>query len=578
MNKEMKKNFISEIIGDSFKEWGHRKIILDAPTGSGKTTFILKKLLPYLQMRGGKRFRHGKKLLIVCNRRLLRKQYFYEITIMFDNYEEVQESVDVMTYQELAYIVQKSKSLLGFFQGYEVICLDEVHYFYQDSDFNGMGTFPLFRAIMLAGIEKQIIFISATIDCVESIIQKELRACQDYWVNKYLERGIIHDISNKKYTEILKPVSSLNSSYDYLQCICVPDQTTLCYRLAKSNGKSIIFIDDKKWADELYNDLLGTGEVKKNEICRINAENLDDAENNPVVKALALANRLIPKILITTSVLDNGVSIKDPEVENIIIFTESEISFKQMLGRMRVESINEKLNLYFMPRTADYFEGRERVWKKYVDKINEIKRRTLEKCIPEILTSLLSLDNEDKEIYEKIIIFYHHSLEVNQFPDWAKDISVFGDICLALNPFAVKKIGELYLKACKFHKLAREDEKKVIIEQMGWLGLSENDLLIEDSDYLKEREELLKRELQMVKDFGKKELIDFKERISNEFRKDLFPDIVLKKGSFSTEKLKEILERFGYELIETTGSNGNMKYSVYKQKKIIAQKYDISID
>lgn len=38
---ENKKLYISDIIGDEYKDWNNEKIILDCGTGRGKTYFIL---------------------------------------------------------------------------------------------------------------------------------------------------------------------------------------------------------------------------------------------------------------------------------------------------------------------------------------------------------------------------------------------------------------------------------------------------------------------------------------------------------------------------------------------------------
>ena len=40
--------YISDVIGDQYKEWnGGQPVYLSSPTGSGKTTFVFDKLLPF---------------------------------------------------------------------------------------------------------------------------------------------------------------------------------------------------------------------------------------------------------------------------------------------------------------------------------------------------------------------------------------------------------------------------------------------------------------------------------------------------------------------------------------------------
>lgn len=61
------KEYLSDIIGDEYKEWNIEKIILDCGTGRGKTTFILNKLCFFAMEK-------GKKVLYLCNRNKLIEQ------------------------------------------------------------------------------------------------------------------------------------------------------------------------------------------------------------------------------------------------------------------------------------------------------------------------------------------------------------------------------------------------------------------------------------------------------------------------------------------------------------------------
>ncbi len=63
-------------------------------------------------------------------------------------------------------------------------------------------------------------------------------------------------------------------------------------------------------------------------------------------------------ILITTAVLDNGINIKDSQLRNIVLLTNDEVSFKQMLGRRRFQSTEERLNIFIC--SGDVCKFRER--------------------------------------------------------------------------------------------------------------------------------------------------------------------------------------------------------------------------
>ena len=62
-------NYISDIIGDTYQNWAEGdNILIATPTGSGKSTFILKCLLPYAAAR-------QKHIVYICNRKALREQF-----------------------------------------------------------------------------------------------------------------------------------------------------------------------------------------------------------------------------------------------------------------------------------------------------------------------------------------------------------------------------------------------------------------------------------------------------------------------------------------------------------------------
>ncbi|MDE7020044.1 MAG: DEAD/DEAH box helicase family protein [Lachnospiraceae bacterium] len=55
-----KRMYLTEVIDDDFWDWKGKKILIAAPTGMGKTTFVVRVLLKYMKKR-------RKKLLILCN-------------------------------------------------------------------------------------------------------------------------------------------------------------------------------------------------------------------------------------------------------------------------------------------------------------------------------------------------------------------------------------------------------------------------------------------------------------------------------------------------------------------------------
>ncbi|GBG56592.1 hypothetical protein SPFL3102_00404 [Sporomusaceae bacterium FL31] len=113
----------------------------------------------------------------------------------------------------------------------------------------------------------------------------------------------------------------------------------------KSNGRKrkekwLIFVANKDDGRELLN-----------EIGSADADYLDaDSKDNDTYIRICNEGMFEKKVLITTSVIDNGINIDDPLVKNVVILVFDKGSFLQMLGRRRVRS-NEKITVYIVERT-----------------------------------------------------------------------------------------------------------------------------------------------------------------------------------------------------------------------------------
>lgn len=574
----MKKPYLTELLENEYRNWRYQKILIKAPTGLGKSTFILKELLPYLQ---GK----GKRLLILCNRRLLRLQYWYQVVHEFDTYHELCESVDIVTYQEMALRLKENGGELNLFTGYDVICLDECHYFYSDSDFNGFGTYALLQAIILSGITKQMIFLSATAECVETVIDELLKNAFCVLKTKYPdpEDEIYPEwepellIRRKEYQKLIFCADSRYkelkiydfmyfANYDYLKCMLVPDLETICIKLLKTDKKSIVFIDDKKRAGEMAAMLISRGKLKEREVVVLNAENLDDGANDEFIKTLALVGKLDTKILITTSVLDNGVSIHDHEVENLVIMTESKVSFMQMLGRVRNESI-EYLNLMLLKHDAAFYERRERSLAELIELAKQIRSRNIDKNRYHLLQEVW--DGRDERVsnnIRKLVTITPMSCACMKELFGGNLLFDFGDAVFSVNELAERKIEDLYLLICKFHILARMDEKAVAEYQLEWLGKDSHELEVMESTYLETRKDEFINSLLKIQNFNRDDFIKAKQALAKEYRREFFEKDVRGNSSFSTEKLEMILTRYNLMLVIKESPDGRKRYTVERKK------------
>ncbi|MBD5488695.1 MAG: DEAD/DEAH box helicase family protein [Lachnospiraceae bacterium] len=545
--------YLAEMIADEIWEWKGKKILISAPTGFGKTTFVVKVLMVYHRKR-------GKKLLILCNRRLLRMQYWKSILEQFESYAKIEECVKIMTYQELAEMIKNGVSLKRFFLPFETIVSDECHFFYSDSDFNGHGTYALLQEMINAGALKTLIFMSATMAEVKPLIEQTIEKC--LWRLSMTERNT--EIS-KENAEILLYDYMQYANYDRFNCIYIPDWESLCEILAESSRKTVIFINNKEKGNYLMEQLIKTGKVEKTQIAIFNADNIET--NNEVVQALSIGNRLLPKILITTAVLDNGVSIHDPEVGNIIIETESRIEFLQMLGRIRSES-TEECRLYFVQRDKNEFLKRMNRYKNEVYYFKNLKTKELRKNRNYYLQEIMS-DGNMAEFYKKALVWMKFSSQFYVLPE-DESYRYHLESDLYVNEFARHKIGDMYIAESRFYTLAISNPFRVIYEMMAWIGKQPEELQVMESEYRKEQEQEFIDRLRSVQKYKLEELGKFKQKLVKDYRGMFFSDILAKNGTIENGKLSIICERYGMKLVteeETDGSRRKLYTIQFAQEE-----------
>ena len=551
----MNKKYLTDLIGDEYQTWGNKKILISAPTGMGKTTFIVKVLLPYLHSQ-------GRKLLILCNRRLLREQYWYDLVCQYSNFTDLEKSVQLMTYQELALKCRNQNSIYSLLSNFQTIVCDECHYFYSDSDFNGFGTFALLQMIVCGGIKKEIIFLSATMDEVKPLIK---RLIYNFGTvesdNCYIPQK--RDVY-AEYKEFVDRDFSASEDYQRFQCLSMPDEPTLCDYLANSPKKSLVFIDSKERACKMRERLVKGGRLGSQDVEILYSDNIDSSCNYELVQHLSICHTLLPKILITTAVLDNGVSIHDEEIGNVVIITESKISFLQMLGRVRAESVN-KCNLIFVVRSKEVFLKRKNKYAQSLDEYKKLEQTNLNLRIDYF--EKLIWDNTDDlvEFYRNALVKMPYDYQCFTPHKWVRVTR--GNEELYMNQFAKIKTGDMFLIESRFYSMAAVDPLKVIYEQMSWIGKEPYELWIEDSSYLEERKQQFIEYLLSVRDYTNKELQEFKQNLVQEYRSEFFNDIPAKNGTLSTEKLKEICERMGLIFNEKENlENRNKLYSIAKHE------------
>lgn len=348
-------DFDFKIAKDMDGRWEPKQpVFLSAPTGQGKNYFIENFLIPYLENLNYK-YNTKLKILIFSNRLALKYQTSRHIRGQDSDKEDdggkiysYNDIADVMTYQGLLSkkkyleIVQKKKRSAYIF----VVC-DEAHFFTSDAMFNPY-TQEILSSIVSVFQNAIRIYMTATpYECLQYICEHEEYPPVFY----HFQRDYSY-LNVKTYSEIRELYDDIIKGVNRAE-------------------KWLIFIDDKAKCQRVKDELEEKGEKmgislqnddsKAGKVYAVSA----DSKNDEIYKLIVQEEKLVKgiQVLITTSVLDNGVNLTG--IDHIVVSDMSKSKCIQMVGRARKSGDNDSKTLYL-----------KRFDKKYVaDRIRDLKEQ-----------------------------------------------------------------------------------------------------------------------------------------------------------------------------------------------------------
>lgn len=343
--------------------------LLVAPTGSGKTYFVLKWLWPRCRL-------VKRNILLVVNRQSLRGQLIQNI--LRDERIELmdEELVDstsigfdcltIISYQSLQKIIcgrsPLSKIWIEHISSHDFyyVIFDEAHYFLNDSLFNA-ETYWL-RDIRRFFSKSVRVYISATMGPVKGVILKKL---------EHAEPASLYDEVNGNYDAYIEAEDTLSSrmgltvrrdmccifgakaDYSYFTpCVFSSDLKELITKNYVSGERWLVFVDSVKEAVAVKTAL----EQSKIKAAVVASETRTECETE-VLDEIRKTEKFSADVLLATPVIDNGVSIKDEMVCNIVLSGTEEISAVQQAGRIRVLD-NQNIKLWIRERRKEFFCNR----------------------------------------------------------------------------------------------------------------------------------------------------------------------------------------------------------------------------
>ena len=314
--------WVADVIGEDYKAWGKGHYAIDAGTGTGKTTFVLEQLLPWVRMR---RKAGGKKILYLCNRTSLEGEIIERIKACGENatyYEEDPGSVyfdniSAFCYQWLEHVLRHDRVRIErMMKNYDYVVADECHYFYSDSGFNP-NTDLSYRYLEKVSIEKPVIYMSATADrMIEAWkntgridANRIFRVAKDY---SYIKSGMLYN-NNAERRALLDEIPE--------------------------NEKAVVFVNSRKELVKLSEEY---GESAAYYCSSNNSGGALDRLEDCVKGGL-----LQKRILFTTVALYNGVDIKDKTLKHIFIELWHPVDVVQAIGRKRPVDAEDTCTVYF---------------------------------------------------------------------------------------------------------------------------------------------------------------------------------------------------------------------------------------
>lgn len=359
-------NFDHKIAAGTANRWEtYQPVFISAQTGKGKNYFIENTLIPYIRQLNYEK-KTDYKILHICNRKALASQIINRIKdgVCSENYKQDEkysysDIVDVMSYQSLLnridLVKTQQKNKIG---RYIFVICDEAHFFTSDAMFNP-DTEKILSAIPAIFNDAIRIYMTATpYECYREICKYERSPSVVY-----------HFIRDYSYLDI-----KYYRHYSDLKDLIMNKEKWLIFIDDKDECKKfkseLDFADDesadedKGFDEKDRNDIIKTkgDKSEKSKIYTVCADSKYERRYQNMVLNEKFGNNT--RVLIATSVIDNGVNFTD--VKNVVISDVSKVKCLQMLGRARINK-EERITVYIKRFDEKYIKKRISDLKKQQD-------------------------------------------------------------------------------------------------------------------------------------------------------------------------------------------------------------------
>lgn len=344
-------------------------ILINSPTGTGKSYFITNSLKKYCED-------NNKTILFLTNRVLLKEQFQEELK---ENNEK--ETITIKNYQQIEASILNKKLI----DSYDFIVADEVHYFFCDSLFN----------------RKTSLSFNWLFNNTNSI--RVLLSATSNFLRKYLEENLKLELT--KY--------EIKTDYKYIDNLYFYEDDKVIKKMLielPEKEKAIYFCGSSK-AYKTSQELQDVDFIcsKRNNTYSVHSN--EETKDNIIEE-----QSFDSKILCTTSVLDNGINLKDRQIKHIVIDIFDIDTLQQCLGRKRVLDENDRINVYIKNFKGRAINTLKNSYSKAIEQANYLKQygkiALTDKYYKEKLSETIDIVNDGENIDFKINeMMYYKALD-----------------------------------------------------------------------------------------------------------------------------------------------------------------------
>ena len=253
----------------------------------------------------------------------------------------------------------------------------------------------------------------------------------------------------------------------------------------------MIFIDDISFGKKLQTELIAKwkqlnekGDEDDENVVMLSSDYENSQDSAREVNYIRKDNKQSAKVLISTSVMDNGINLKDILLRNIILIADTEVEFIQMLGRKRKDG--ERVDIYIYRQNQEHFLNRLYKIKKMrdiaEDYLCDAKKHVEEPMLRTIECRGYITDWELDNLENRFIAGKHIQImqDIGRQQIDIKDVNSVFNICngmLFLNLLSFRQIeilAQYYNKMLK--SFSSDGEDAFLKEQLRWLGKSDAEI------------------------------------------------------------------------------------------------------